>query len=166
MSPAPGPDPTRSVVAGRLQDLGYGLPAPPAPVGHYAAARLDGDRVVLSGHTDRGAGGRSHGGPLRRTDEELTAARRCAEHAAVHLLASAGAVCDLDQLALLHLRGYVVATADFVAHPQVIDAASVLLHQVLGGGPHTRAAIGVASLPGGAVVELEATFQRRPARPS
>ena len=154
------PPPGSSRAAERLRALGHELPLPPPPVGHYTGARISGRWVTLSGHTDRGKAGRSRPGPLEGGDEELAVARSAAEHAAIHLLAAAGAVCHLDQLVLSHLRGYVAAVPEFGAHPEVIDAASLLLHEVLGGPPHTRAAIGVGSLPYGAVVELEAIFER------
>lgn len=159
MSTSAGSDPAGSAVAERLRAEGHELPTTPEPLGHYTGARLVGRQVRLSGHTDRGEGGRTGGGPLRDAEPEIAAARRCAELAALHLLASAATVYDLDALTLSHLRGYVVAVPEFVSHQQVVDAASTLLHRALGGAPHTRAAIGVASLPGGAVVELEAIFE-------
>jgi enamine deaminase RidA (YjgF/YER057c/UK114 family) len=65
---------------------------------------------------------------------------------------------------VLFLRGYVRAVASFGEHPIVVDAASEVLEAVIGGGPHARAAIGVASLPGGACVELEAVLRLRSGR--
>jgi enamine deaminase RidA (YjgF/YER057c/UK114 family) len=45
----------------------------------------------------------------------------------------------------------------FTAHPQVADGASRLFADVLGpAGAHARAAIGVAALPLGSPVEVEA----------
>lgn len=156
------PDPTRSVVANKLRQLGFDLPSPPEPKGHYAGARLVGHEIRVSGHTDRGRGGLTPQVPLLETREGISAARAAAEHAAVNLLASAAAVCDLDELTgVIVLRGYVVAESAFTAHPTVVDAASHLLGQVLGGPPHARVAIGVSSLPGGAIVELEAVLERR-----
>jgi enamine deaminase RidA (YjgF/YER057c/UK114 family) len=78
--------------------------------------------------------------------------------AALNLLGAIDAAAGLDAVtALVHLRGYVRATADFEHHPAVIDGASRLLLDVFGAecGAHARTAIGVASLPGGACVELE-----------
>lgn len=145
----------------QLEDLGFELPDPPSPKGHYAGARVDGSVVHVSGHTDRGRGGLNGQGPLRDTEVDIAAAQAAAEHAAVNLLASAAAVCSLDELrGVIMLRGYVVGDAGFESQPRVVDAASRLLHSVLGGPPHARAAIGVASLPGGAVVELEAVLER------
>ena len=49
--------------------------------------------------------------------------------------------------------------AEFGDHPQVINGASDLLVAVLGDrGRHTRSAVGVASLPFGFAVEVDAIF--------
>jgi enamine deaminase RidA (YjgF/YER057c/UK114 family) len=148
--------PTR--ISARLGELGYRLPAVPGPRGRYASARLDLPYVHVSGHTDRGVAGQQ--GPLDRKSG-LDLAREAARLAAVNLLAAAATVVDLDTVeGPLHLRGYVASAPDFQRHPEVIDAASELLHQAFPSAPpHTRAAIGVSSLPGGAVVELECVLR-------
>jgi hypothetical protein len=52
-------------------------------------------------------------------------------------------------------------TADFTQQPQVINGFSDLMVQVFGetAGKGARSAVGMASLPGGAPVEVEAIFQ-------
>jgi enamine deaminase RidA (YjgF/YER057c/UK114 family) len=78
--------------------------------------------------------------------------------AALNLIGAIEGAVGLDAVsAVVHLRGYVRAVPDFDAHPIVIDGASRLLLEVFGDerGAHARTAIGVASLPGGACVELE-----------
>lgn len=50
----------------------------------------------------------------------------------------------------------VQATADFIQHNEVADAASDLLHRVFGeAGMHTRTSVGVYSLPKNASVKIE-----------
>jgi enamine deaminase RidA (YjgF/YER057c/UK114 family) len=91
-------------------------------------------------------------------DVTLEQAQDQARTAALNLLAAIDAAVGLDAVtALVHLRGYVRATTEFDAHPAVVDGASKLLLEVFGEqvGAHARTAIGVASLPGGACVELE-----------
>jgi enamine deaminase RidA (YjgF/YER057c/UK114 family) len=76
----------------------------------------------------------------------------------LNLLAAVEATAGLDAVrSLVHLRGYVRGTTEFDAHPAVIDGASQLMIDVFGSGrgAHARTAVGVASLPGGACVELE-----------
>ena len=59
---------------------------------------------------------------------------------------------------------FVAATPDFVDHPKVANGASELLVEVLGEeGRHARAAVGVASLPLGACVEVQVTAEVDPA---
>jgi enamine deaminase RidA (YjgF/YER057c/UK114 family) len=55
---------------------------------------------------------------------------------------------------------FVASTDTFTAHSQVANGASDLLVAVFGeAGRHTRGAVGVASLPLGASVEVEALVE-------
>jgi enamine deaminase RidA (YjgF/YER057c/UK114 family) len=118
----------------------------------------DGDRLWISGHTGRTAASAAAAGVVGR-DLSIDEARDSARLAAANLLASALSAVDADRLAgLIFLRGYVRASDEFADHPSVIDAASEVLEHVLVAGGHARAAIGVASLPGRACVELEAVL--------
>ena len=55
---------------------------------------------------------------------------------------------------------YIASTPEFVEHPTVANGASELLVEVLGEpGRHARAAIGMASLPLGASVEVQVTAE-------
>ena len=57
---------------------------------------------------------------------------------------------------MIRLSGYVAATPEFTQHPHVINGASELLRVIFGeAGLGTRIAVGVASLPLGAPVELD-----------
>ena len=58
------------------------------------------------------------------------------------------------------LSGFVACTAEFNDQPKVINGASDLMVEVFGeAGRHARAAVGMASLPGGVAVEVEAIFE-------
>jgi hypothetical protein len=59
--------------------------------------------------------------------------------------------------------GMVNATPDFTQHPQVINGFSDLMVEVFGdeAGKGARSAVGMASLPAGIPVEIEAVFQVR-----
>jgi len=60
---------------------------------------------------------------------------------------------------LLRLNGFVNSAPDFTDHPKVINGASNLMVDILGDkGRHTRIAVGCASLPLGAAVEIDAVF--------
>ena len=59
----------------------------------------------------------------------------------------------------MKLTGFVNCTPDFTDQPKVIDGASQLLSKVIGdAGRHARSAVGVSSLPFGALVEVEGIF--------
>jgi len=61
---------------------------------------------------------------------------------------------------LAKLTVFVACNDDFTQQPQVADAASQLLLDVLGAaGAHARSAIGVAAMPLGSPVEVEAIAQ-------
>ena len=55
---------------------------------------------------------------------------------------------------------FVNSTADFTDQPEVANGASDLMVALFGeAGKHARAAVGVASLPRGAAVEVDAIVQ-------
>ncbi|OMC35930.1 translation initiation inhibitor [Mycobacterium sp. GA-1841] len=141
----------------RLAELGIDLPAPAQPKGSYFPSRRCGDQLWISGTTARRP---EDPGAVGVVGADVTAEQATvqARLAALNLVAALDAAVGLDAVtALVHLRGFVRATSEFDAHPGVIDGASTLLLDVFGEecGVHARTAIGVASLPGGACVELE-----------
>lgn len=144
-------------IAGRLQELGLVLPSAPPPKGAYFPSRRCADQLWVSGATARREGAPALRG-IVGDDVTVGAAQEQAGLAALNLLGAIEAAVGLDSVtALVHLRGYVRADTEFDAHPAVIDSASRLLLDVFGAGvgAHARTAIGVASLPGGACVELD-----------
>ena len=68
---------------------------------------------------------------------------------------------DLSRLArCLKLGGFVCCAPSFAEHPAVINGASDLMVEAMGeAGRHARFAVGCASLPRGAAVEVEAIFE-------
>ena len=86
-----------------------------------------------------------------------------AELAALNVLAQIvhnGGV-DLDAIKrVLKVTVFVASTPDFTEHHLVANGGSNLIVGVLGDkGKHARAAIGVAALPLGAAVEIEAIVE-------
>lgn len=143
----------------RLAEFGLELPEPLEPRGRYVPAVRDGTRLWVSGHTDRPPGGLATRG-LVGDDLDVDGARQAARRAAANVIAAALGAADPSELAgVVFLRGYVRASDDFAEHPAVVDAASEVLEHVFGKRGHARAAVGVASLPGQACVELEAVLR-------
>ncbi|HET8594571.1 MAG TPA: RidA family protein [Intrasporangium sp.] len=162
-----GPDDAaarREQMRARLARLGYPLPEPLLSKGVYASTRTDGSQLWVAGHTGRGPDGLRVTGVVGE-DVSVEQAQDEARRAAVNLLAAVDGSPHLTHgmgsvEAVLHLRVYVRAAGDFGQHPAVADGASTLIAEVLGAerGVHARTAVGVASLPGGAPVELEAVL--------
>jgi enamine deaminase RidA (YjgF/YER057c/UK114 family) len=145
-------------VEARLASLGIALPEAPNPVANYLPSVLAGNLLFISGQISKAADGSLAKG---RLGAELTIeqGRDAARLSALAILAQAkAAVGDLDRIKqVVRLTGFVNATPEFVDHPQVINGASDLMVEVLGDkGRHTRAAVGVSSLPMGCAVEIDA----------
>lgn len=97
---------------------------------------------------------------LVMTDADIPAARHAAQlcfgRALLALHQTLGDLKYIDRL--LSIRGYVRAVPEFQKHGEVIDAASMLARDIFGdAGRHMRSSLGVSSLPGGGLVELEVT---------
>ncbi|WP_333828263.1 RidA family protein [Pararhodobacter sp.] len=143
----------------RLAELG--LPPAPPPAAAYVPYVLSGGVVYVSGQISQDANGLIKGklGEDLSTEQGAEAARACA----LSLLAQLRAACggDFGRLRrVVKLTGFVNCTPDFTEQPKVINGASELLVEVLGEtGWHARSAVGVASLPLGVAVEIEALFE-------
>lgn len=147
-----------------LAQRGLVLPIPAAPLAAYVPTVIAGGLLHVSGQVSQ-ADGQIIRGCLGR-DMDMAAGAKAAESCAVMILAQVKAALGGDWARLgrcVKLTGYVAATPDFTDHPKVINGASELIGAVLGdAGRHARAAVGVASLPLGAAVEVEAVFEVRP----
>jgi len=145
-------------VEARLASLGLTLPEAPNPIANYLPAVLAGNLLFISGQISKAADGSVIKGRLG-AELTLEQGQEAAQASALAILAQArAAIGDLDRIGqVVKLTGFVNATADFVDHPQVINGASDLMVEVLGeNGRHTRAAVGVTSLPLGCAVEVDA----------
>jgi enamine deaminase RidA (YjgF/YER057c/UK114 family) len=141
----------------RLAALGLTLPAVPASIANYVPAVRSGHLVFLAGQIARGSDGKIIAGKVGRdctAAEAAAAARTCALQLLAALKAEIGDLARVKRI--VRVGGFVNCTPDFTAQPQVINGASDLLVAVFGErGRHARAAVGVASLPAGAPVEIE-----------
>ncbi len=148
-----------STLHDRLAGQGIELPKAQSSVAAYVATQREGSLLFVSGQLPRHEGGMLHQGLVgREVSEEQAVA--CARLCGLHILAQVEKACGLDAVRqCLKLTGYVACGPGFDRQPQVIDGASNLMLDVFGEtGRHSRAAVGVASLPAGAPVEIEAVF--------
>jgi enamine deaminase RidA (YjgF/YER057c/UK114 family) len=136
------------------------LPEAKAPVGAYVPyIHLDG-QFIVSGQLPIKDGKVAVTGTLG-ADPDLARGQEAARLCAINILAQAkAALRDLDRIVqLLRLNGFVSAAPGFSDHPKVLNGASELMVEILGNkGLHTRIAVGCASLPLNAAVEIDAIF--------
>lgn len=148
-------------VGTRLAGLDITLPSVAGPVANYVPHQMAGNLLYISGQLSITADGEAIAGHLG-TGLSLEDGQKAARAAALNLLAQAqAAIGDLDRIEqIVRLNGYVAASPEFTDHPKVINGASDLMIDVFGEqGHHTRAAVGVASLPLGCAVEIDAIFK-------
>ena len=144
-------------IESKLTELGITLPEAPAPAANYVPWVISGNLLFVSGQISALKG---RLGEDLAVEQGAEAARRCG----LALIAQAqAALGSLDRVVrVVKLTGFVAAAPDFTDHPKVINGASDLMLKVFGdNGKHARAAVGVASLPLGACVEVEAVFALR-----
>lgn len=135
------------------------LPPPPRPQGQYVPTSRVGDLVTTAGMTPRVDGVLVVTGRVGET-VDLEEARRAATIAASNALSAiVDSVGGLDHITgLARMTIYVHAASGYTQHTAVADAATDALVVHLGDlGRCARSAVGVASLPGDAPVEIELT---------
>jgi enamine deaminase RidA (YjgF/YER057c/UK114 family) len=146
----------------RLQELGITLPAVSAPLAAYVPARRTGALVYTSGQLPMVDGALPATGKVGAAVSAEDAAG-LARIAALNGLAAIDALVGLDSVvAVVKVVGFVASAPDFTGQPGVINGASQLLGEVFGdAGAHARSAVGVASLPLDAPVEVELIVEVR-----
>lgn len=145
-------------IAARLADLGLELPRPAAPVAAYVPVVERDGLLHISGQLPF-RDGQVVTGRLGTDMDEASgydAARRCA----LMLVAQIGRAVDGDWSRverIVKLGVFVNSAPDFTAQPKVANGASELMEALFGdAGRHARSAVGVAALPLGAAVEIDA----------
>jgi enamine deaminase RidA (YjgF/YER057c/UK114 family) len=115
-----------------------------------------GHQLISSGHVSTLKGKLGNG---IATQDGYAAARECAAKILNSVWNTHG---TLNGLRVLKVLGCVNSAPEFIEQHLVINGASDLLHEVFGktgAGYHARSALGFASLPTGAAVEVEAIFE-------
>jgi enamine deaminase RidA (YjgF/YER057c/UK114 family) len=144
----------------RLAELGIVLPEAAAPVAAYqpvvvarGLAHVSGQLPFVDGQLVKGRLGEDVS-----LDDGTAAARACGLMILAQLKASLG---SLDRVVrVVKLGAFVNSTGDFTDQPRVANGASELMQAVFGeAGRHARAAVGVAALPLGAAVEVDAIVE-------
>lgn len=147
----------------RLAELGIALPEAAAPVAAYVPAVLAGNLLHVSGQVSFEDGTLLTG--RLGEDRDLAYGVRAARACGLMLLAQIDKAVGLERVERVVKLGVFVSSApSFADQPRVADGASELMEQVFGeAGRHARAAVGVAALPLGAAVEIDAIVAVQPA---
>src|SRR5688500_15420251 len=154
-----------ATIEAKLQALGLALPAPmvlpPGMTLPFPWVKVYGNRAWVSGHGPQNPDG-TLAAPLGKVGQEvsLEQAQHAARLTALAILGSLQrALGSLDRVASwLRVFGMVNAAPGFQQLPLVINGFSELIVELYGPerGRHARSAVGLAELPLGIPVEIEA----------
>ncbi|MBI3317028.1 MAG: RidA family protein [Candidatus Omnitrophica bacterium] len=146
-----------------LKKLNLAIPEPPKPAGAYQPVVEAGGLAFLSGQISKDAGGQVLSGKVGR-DLTLKEGREAARMAAMNAIALIRSLIGFDRFEkIVRVVGYVQSAPDFYEISKVMDGASELFQSVFGeAGLPARSALGLASLPLNAAVEIEVTVQLKP----
>ena len=148
----------------RLSELGITLPEPAAPVAAYVPAVEAGGLLHISGQISVAEDGRLIVGRLgedMNLERGVEAARRCGVMLLAQIKAALGSLERVERI--VKLGAFVNSAPSFTDQPKVANGASELMQEVFGeAGRHARSAVGVAVLPLGVAVEVDAIVAVRP----
>jgi enamine deaminase RidA (YjgF/YER057c/UK114 family) len=145
----------------RLSDLGVVIPAAAAPAANYVPYALTGNFLFTSGQLPLKDGSLQSTGLLGRS-VDVAAGKEAAKLCAINVLAQAkAALGDLERIKrIVKITVFVASAPDFTEQHLVANGASDFLVAALGDrGRHARSAVGMASLPMNASVEVEAIIE-------
>jgi enamine deaminase RidA (YjgF/YER057c/UK114 family) len=145
----------------RLRQIGIELPTPPSPVAAYVPAVRVGNQLWISGQLPVRSDGLPRTGSVGAevsVEEATEEARWCAINLLAQIKAAVGSLDAVKRI--VKLQVFVASAPGFVTQPVVANGASELLVEVFGdAGKHARSAVGVAALPLGAPVEIDAVVE-------
>ncbi|MEG8040892.1 RidA family protein [Sphingomonas sp. LR60] len=143
-----------------LEELGLTLPQAAAPVAAYVPVVEAGGLLHISGQLPFKDGAVVTGrlGDGVSLEDGQDAAQRCALMVIAQIKAHCGNLQRVTRIVKLGV--FVNSAADFTDQPKVANGASDLMVKLFGdNGKHARAAVGVAALPLGAMVEVDAIVE-------
>ncbi len=140
----------------KLAQLGLSLPPAPKPLGLYQPVIVSEKLAFLSGQVSKDETGKILAGKVG-AGLSLDEGKAAARSAALSALSIMKHLIGFEKInRVVKMTGFVQAAPDFYEIPAVVNGASELLGEVLGEkGIHARSAVGVASLPMNAAVEIE-----------
>ncbi len=150
------------IIESKIKELGHTLPAVSMPAANYVPLVVTGKTVIVSGMLPMLDGKPQFIGKVGKNvsvEDAQACARLCGLNILSHLKNACGG--DLDKVGrLLRMGIFVNSTEDFTEQPKVANGVSDLMVGIFGdAGKHARFAVGVAQLPFGVAVEVDATFE-------
>lgn len=146
----------------RLVELGITLPQVATPAGSYLPSARTGNLLFTAGQLPFVDGRLPATG---KVGAEVTPedAKEYARLAGLNVLAAIDAAVGIDAVErVVKIVGFVASAEGFTGQPGVVNGVSDLMAEVFGeAGRHARSAVGVAELPLGSPVEVEAIVQVR-----
>jgi enamine deaminase RidA (YjgF/YER057c/UK114 family) len=151
-----------NIIENKLKELNITLDEASKPAGSYVPYVISNNLVFISGQLPFIDGEITIKGKINK-DVSIDDGIKMAEVCAKALLSQLKAACngDLDKvIRVVKLGGFVASSPDFTDHPKIINGASDLIVKIFEEkGKHSRFAVGVASLPLNAPVEIEGIFE-------
>ena len=148
-------------IESRLAELGVPIPVAAAPAANYVSFMTSGNLLLTSGQLPLKDGKLIVTGQLGR-NVDVAAGQEAAKACAINILAQAkAALGDLEKIKrLVKITVFVASDPGFTEQHLVANGASDFLVAAIGErGKHARSAVGVASLPLNAAVEIEAIIE-------
>ncbi len=151
-----------SNIEAKLAEMGITLPAFSLPAANYVPYTISGNLVYISGTLPMKDGKPQDIGKLGR-EFTIEQGQGTAKLCGINILASLKHACggDLSRVKKCVRMGIFVASAEgFTDQPKVANGVSDFMVNLMGdAGKHARFAVGVAELPFGVAVEVDATFE-------
>ncbi|MBC3940415.1 RidA family protein [Sphingomonas albertensis] len=144
----------------KLEELGLTLPQAAAPVAAYVPTVLANGMLHISGQLPFKDGQLVKGrvGDDVSLESAQEAAKLCGLMLVAQMKAALGTLGRVERIVKLGV--FVNSTGDFTDQAKVANGASELMVALFGDiGKHARSAVGVAVLPLGAAVEIDAIVQ-------
>jgi enamine deaminase RidA (YjgF/YER057c/UK114 family) len=153
-----------SQIEQKLSELNITLPPSVMPAANYVPYTVSGNLVFVSGTLPMKDGKPQDIGKLGKeftVEQGQQTAKLCGINILAHVKAACGG--DLSRVVKCVRMGIFVASAEgFTAQPAVANGVSDMMVEIFGeAGKHARFAVGVAELPFGVAVEVDATFEIR-----
>ena len=149
-----------------LQVLKAQLPEPPLPIGSYIAVTRVDNLLYTSGMLPLKDGQLAFTGPMGSWDLDIEKGQEAARLCVLNALSLVNHELNgqLERVKrIVKVTGFVSSTPTFYDQPAVMNGASDFLVECFGeAGKHVRSAVGVASLPRNATVEVELVVEITP----